>query len=340
MVILFDIGHPAHVHLLKNLIKFFNNSPHKVIVTSREKDVTNKLLKHYGIKYICISKPRNSIGGMIIELIQRNIRIFNLHRVNKFNLSIGATMSIAHLSAFFNVPSYNLGEDDDDVIPLYTLITFPFTKQIINPEVIRSKKWKKKRVLYPSYHELAYLHPNNFSPDANVLKKYNLEKGRYVIVRFSALKAYHDLGEHGINEELSKRIRSLCKGYKIVESNEKQNSNEIEPWDIHHVLAFSKLLISDSQTMTIEGAVLGIPSIRINSFVGRCSVIEELENKYKLTMGFKPEDEELALESIKNVLKNKNSENEWKKRKNIMLKEKIDLNEWIINYFKKELIYN
>jgi hypothetical protein len=223
---------------------------------------------------------------------------------------------------------------------LYTLITFPFTKQIINPEVIRSKKWKKKRVLYPSYHELAYLHPNNFSPDANVLKKYNLEKGRYVIVRFSALKAYHDLGEHGINEELSKRIRSLCKGYKIVESNEKQNSNEIEPWDIHHVLAFSKLLISDSQTMTIEGAVLGIPSIRINSFVGRCSVIEELENKYKLTMGFKPEDEELALESIKNVLKNKNSENEWKKRKNIMLKEKIDLNEWIINYFKKELIYN
>ena len=245
-------------------------------------------------------------------------------------------MSLAHLSAFYGVPSYNLGEDDDDVIPLYAMITFPFTTRIINPEVIRYKKWKKKRVLYQSYHELAYLHPNNFKPDESILEKYGLKKTRYVIIRLSALKAYHDIGKKGISNRLAKRIKQLCSTYRIIESEEKVLVDQIEPWDMHHVLAFSKLLISDSQTMTIEAAVLGIPSIRINSFAGRCSVIEELEEKFNLTLGFKPNDEETAMNAIKSILINDKSSVEWEKKREVMLNEKFDFNQWMINYFEDQ----
>ena len=338
MNILFDIGHPAHFHLLKNLIIYLKNNQHNIIVTTRNKDVTNKLLTHSGIQFNCISSPKTNIVGMIFELIQRDVSIFKLHWKYNFNLSIGSTMSIAHLSALFNVPSYNLGEDDDDVVPFYTLITFPFTKKIVSPEVVRYKKWRNKRVLYPSYQELAYLHPNNFIPNEKILNKYNLEKGRYVIARFSALKAYHDIGKKGINDNLWKRIKSMCHGYKIIITRENERSHHIDPWDMHDIIAFAKMIISDSQTMTIEGAVLGVPSIRINSFVGRCSVIQELEDKYQLAYGYLPYQEDLALTMISDIINNSDSEKIWGERRNKMLAEKVDFNQWLIDFFEKGLM--
>ena len=162
----------------------------------------------------------------------------------------------------------------------------------MHPQCIRFKRWKKKRVLYPSYHELAYLHPNNFVPDLNILRKYNLEEKNYVVVRFSSLNAHHDAGKTGLSNALWEEIESLCKGFTTVFSIEGEMSHQISPWDMHHILAFSKMIISDSQTMTVESAVLGVPSIRINSFFDRCSVLDELENKYELTFAFHPNQKE------------------------------------------------
>ena len=44
------------------------------------------------------------------------------------------------------------------------------------------------------------------------------------------------------------------------------------------------MFIGDSQTMTSEAAVLGVPSLRCNSFAGRISYINEQEFKYGLTL--------------------------------------------------------
>ena len=51
MNILFDIGHPAHVHLFKNAIWKLEAKGHKVAITSREKDVTTSLLDYYGFEH-------------------------------------------------------------------------------------------------------------------------------------------------------------------------------------------------------------------------------------------------------------------------------------------------
>ena len=58
------------------------------------------------------------------------------------------------------------------------------------------------------------------------------------------------------------------------------------------------MFIGDSQTMTSEAAVLGTPAIRCNSFVNRISYLEEEENTYELTFGFKPEDSLKMFEHI------------------------------------------
>ena len=44
--------------------------------------------------------------------------------------------------------------------------------------------------------------------------------------------------------------------------------------DIHHVLYFADLFIGDSQSMTVEAAMLGTPSIRINNFANKISIIK------------------------------------------------------------------
>ena len=45
MKILIDIGHPAHVHYFKNLIKIMSNSSKaEFLVTSRDKEMAHYLL--------------------------------------------------------------------------------------------------------------------------------------------------------------------------------------------------------------------------------------------------------------------------------------------------------
>lgn len=52
MKILFDMGHPAHVHFFKNAIWELEKRGHQVKVTAREKDVTLELLGAYKIPYV------------------------------------------------------------------------------------------------------------------------------------------------------------------------------------------------------------------------------------------------------------------------------------------------
>ena len=59
MRILFDMGHPAHVHFFKNAIWELQKRGHQVKITARDKDVTLELLEAYGIPY----ENRGSAGA-------------------------------------------------------------------------------------------------------------------------------------------------------------------------------------------------------------------------------------------------------------------------------------
>lgn len=331
---LIDIGHPAHVHLFKNFIFHLQKEGIPFTVVARKKEITLNLLDHYQIPYTCLSAPRTNLTGMFLEFLNRTFKILKLHLKEGFTIALGTSVSIGYLSLFTfgKVKSYNFSEDDDHVIPLQAYLSYPFSSKIINPDCIVFSKWKNKRVLVPSYHELAYLHPNNFIPDISVPKKYGLEPGNFVILRLSALKANHDKNAKGISTALLELIKKEINEFEIIESNEGKQGGKIKPWDMHHVLAFSKMIISDSQTMSAEGAVLGVPSLRINNFIGRISYLNELENKFNLGFGFFPEQEEEILSCIKELVNN-NSYYDLEKRRNTLFDEKIDFNQWQIDYF-------
>ena len=339
MNVLFDIGHPAHFHLFKNLVKELRKNNHSVLLAVRDKDVLVSLLERDGFSYYLLSRAGKGFLGLALELLVRDVKMYYACRNFRPDLLIGSSVSIAHVGKLMGIPSLVFSEDDDPVVPLFAYLTYPFAYRIVNPACVKYHHWKAKRLLHRSYHELAYLHPNNFTPDRDILEKYNLKEKSYIVARFSALQAHHDVGESGLPVNTWIKIERLVQGhgYQVIKSVENERSHMIDPWDIHHVLSFAKMLVSDSQTMTAEAAVLGVPAVRINSFVGRIGYLDELENSYRLAIGLLPYQEDEILKTIDSILKDPSTDKTWEGKRKIMLSEKQDLNQWMIGLIGKFL---
>jgi predicted glycosyltransferase len=196
------------------------------------------------------------------------------------------------------------------------------------------------------------LHPATFSPDHRIVQKYFSKEQKYFLIRLVSFTAGHDIEmAHGglrINE-LHKLIGILEKHGRVFITSESKIPAEFEKYkliidvkDIHHILAFAYLFIADSQSMIMEAAMLGTPSIRYNSFVGKISVLEELENEYGLTTGIHNSKPDLLIKKVEELLKIQDLRKEFITRKLKMLSDKIDVNRfmtWFIeNYPESEKI--
>jgi uncharacterized protein len=256
---------------------------------------------------------------------------------------VGTSVENTHIGKLLGIPTINVNEDDHDVVPLYSKLSYPFASTILSPSTCTTGPWEKKTIHYKGYHELAYLHPNNFTPNIEIVKKYVNPGSPYFIIRFAKLSAHHDKGIKGINDDVAhKLIRMLEPHGQIIITSEKKLNPDFEPYRVninpihmHHIMAFATIYIGDSQTMAAEAGVLGTPFIRFNDFVGRIGYLEELENKYKLGFGIRPSEPSklfstlnylLALKSIKTIFAEKRLE---------MLKEKIDVNRFMIWFIEK-----
>jgi predicted glycosyltransferase len=271
------------------------------------------------------------------ELVLRTCKIFHLHHQRAFDLALGSSVSIGHLTAIFGVQSINFCEDDDHVVPLYVWLAYPFVSQIVNPRGLLCHRFIAKRLFHDSYQKLAYLHPDNFQPDPCVLDKYNLAPDAYTVIRCSAYTAYHDVGQSGFSESFLGAVKQRLGEEPIVLSVENEKSHDIDPVDMHHILAFARIVICDSQSMAVEAAMLGVPSLRMSSFAGKIAVLNELEQKYALTMGFRPDEGNALLEELDALQAHANLKEEWTRRRAVMLQDKVDLNRWMIDLVERRL---
>jgi hypothetical protein len=79
--------------------------------------------------------------------------------------------------------------------------------------------------------------------------------------------------------------------------------------------------------MASEGAILGVPTIYINSL--KLGYIEEQRYRYGLLYSFRSEEQVLR-KSIE-LIKNNNLKNRWINRRDKLLSEKIDVTDFIVN---------
>ena len=297
MNILIDIGHPAHIHYYRNLAKELEKSGHKITWTIKNIEILKILRDIYGFSYYTLPGKVDNLLGKIMRQVQFDIKLLNICRREKIDVAIGTSVSVAHVSRILKVKSIIFDDDDDEVQPIVTKYVNPFADTLLSPDSLKGKRKRKDTIYYAGFHELAYLHPNRFHPDESVLSKVGLKKGEtFFIMRFNVFKAHHDVGIKGLSLKQKIALIDILKPYgRIFITTERNIEPELEeyqlpisPENIHSFMAYATIFLGDSQTMTSEAAMLGVPSLRCNSFAGRISYLEEEEHHYDLTFGFRP----------------------------------------------------
>ena len=306
----------------------------KVVVVVRPKDIAEQLCREAGWDYIGLCPRPNGHGHfqLAAAVAHRVKEVADIVRRERPDMLLGSDGVLAYVGWWFGLPRFEFFDDDYDVIKLYAQIYFPFYTDLVCPKVTDAGRWIKKKRAYDGYQKLAYLHPSHFTPDRTVMERYVPDNSRFFIVRLSALQAHHDTGMHGLGREQAIRLIDILKYYgRVFISSEYPLDSQFEPYrmninplDIHHLLYFADIYVGDSQSMAVEAAVLGTPAIRCNDFVGRISVLNELEQRYKLAFGIRPDEPDKLYTTIDHLLSMPNLKEEFATRRARMLTEKTD----------------
>jgi len=341
MNLLFDIGHPAHVHLLKNVARSLQSDGHHVYFSVRDIPVAKRLMNIYGMDYLDLGAKKDSRLGKIRTVIHQDRVLTKFVRKNHIECGLSSGIVLSHVSQLTRMKAFMFDDDDDSVEPLVVTFGHPFSDIVFTPDSI--SRATRHAIYYAGTHELAYLHPNWFTPDESVLQRAGIKKDeRFFIMRFVAFKGHHDRHQRGLSSEQKKALIDLMKAHgRVIITSERAESPIFEPYllpvqpeDIHSLMYYASMFVGDSQTMTSEAAILGVPAVKCNTFAGHLSVPNELENKYGLCFSFSPSDFDLFYEKVKSLLESPDTQIEWKKKRERFLADKIDVSAFFIWFIK------
>jgi uncharacterized protein len=341
MNILIDIGHPAHVHLFKNFAKQMIEKGNKVLFTCRDKEFEIKLLESNGFDYISFGKKYKSLTGKIWGMIKFDFMEYKVALKFKPDIFLSHGSLYAAFASFLVHKPHISFEDtfNFEQIRLYK----PFTDVILTSDYEHPLK-SKKVIKYAGYHELAYLHPNNYTPDKSVLNILGVKDNeKYVIIRFVAWAATHDIGHKGISyQNKLKAIEEFSKYAKVFISSEYELPVEfqkykinIPPEKMHDALAYANLVWAESFTIPAECAVLGTPSIITHNT--KSYYLTEEEEKYDLCYCYSEslDDQQKSIQKGIELLHNDKLKEEWRIKADRLLEDKIDVTAFLLWFVEK-----
>lgn len=337
MKLLIGVAHPADVHLFKHLIWLLEKKGHNVKIIGRNKDLCKTLLDRYDFEYDLISNAGNGVFGLGLEMISRTKKCVSI--IKRYNPDIVLSMMdppSAIASKVYGKKYISLADTEHS--KLVTNLTLPFSDVVLTPSCFR-KDLGDKQIRYEGYKELAYLHPNFFQPNPNVLSELGLtENDPYIVMRFVSWGAIHDVGQHGIcnKKDLVKMLKSY--GKVFITSEEEMDVEleryklELPPEKLHDLLYYATLYIGEGATTASECAVLGTHAIYVNTL--RLGYLDEEEEKYDLVYNFSTQEdiEKKVYDKALELLKNPNLREDGKKKRDKLLKDKIDVTQFIAQF--------
>ncbi|GJL81458.1 MAG: hypothetical protein DHS20C01_10920 [marine bacterium B5-7] len=292
MNILIEAHHPAHIHFFKHVIRILIDRGDEVLVLGRDRDVMRSLLDSYSyIPNILISATGTGNRFPLAEFLHRQRQVASSIRTRKPDIVMSLMGTYTQSAKLFGVP--NLIFTDSEFQRTAHAIAHPFATRIHTPECF-GKSLGRKHIRYRGYHELAFLHPDRFTPDPCVLNELGgIAEGDYMVLRVSAWDTLHDIGEQGLANQLTDTVRSLSRYLKVfivpergVDLGELESHRlALSPHRLHDVLAFARLVVSEGASTASEAACLGVPAVYINS-TSR-SYLDDQENRYGLVHNFR-----------------------------------------------------
>ena len=322
MRVLIDINHPAHVHLFKKLYFELRKRNVFVLVTVTQKDIAKLLLEKYNIPYLSMGSYGNTTFSKVINLPLKSLYIWYLAWKYKIDVLLGVSFRVSHATFLTKKKSFVF--DDTEHAKQEILLYKYFATKIVTPKSFEISLGRK-HIRYNGFHELAYLHPNYFKSRVETLELLGLKKSEtFFVLRFVSWEAVHDLGHAGISiENKRKLIKLLTPQGRIIISSEKKLDTEFEkyrmsicPTKMHDLLYYCSLFVGEGGTMALESAVLGTPSVYVNSL--DAGVLKEQVN-YGLLTSLR-NDQEL----INIVEKKLPTINEEKKQNRLIVKKMLE----------------
>lgn len=339
MNILIDIGHPAHVHMFKCFAHTMIENNHKVLFTTRDKEFEIRLLQNEALSCDSLGRKHKSIVGKIWDLCRFNMKVWRIAFRFKPDVFLShGSITASHVAFIMGKPHIAFEDTFNfEQVRLYK----PFTKVILTSDYQNPLSQDRRNISYAGYNELLYLHPNHFSPDKTVLQELGVsEDDKYVIIRFVAWNASHDVGHKGITyENKIKAIQSFFPYAKVFISSEKELPQELEQYRIriapermHDAMAFASLIFGESSTMAEEAAMLGVPAIFLND--NSTIYTQHLESSYQLCLNYSEssQDQVKAIAKAVEILSvdKQTIGEEYALRRRKMLSEKIDVTAFLV----------
>ena len=232
MKILIYLGHPAHFYNYRNVIPRLKAAGHEVEILIKKKDVLQVLLDNAGLPYHNILKEgrKDTKLGILWGTLKRAWRLNEFCAVFKPDILTGTSVENSWIGKFRHIPVININEDDAPVVPKYAKLSYPWADEILTPVVCDNGKWNDKSVKYHSYHELAYLHPNHFTPNIDIVHNYFSTDKPYFLIRFAKLKAHHDTGIKGIDTGIAQKLIDILLPHgQVFISSERELEPQFEP---------------------------------------------------------------------------------------------------------------
>lgn len=334
MRVLVDVTHPAHVHLFRPAIAEFRERGHAVRVVSREKDVTTDLLDAYGIDHTALSRKRSGPVGVAREWPARAARLARV--VREFGPDVVLSRlnpASAHVASLLGVP--NVVFHDTEVAGLLDRVTAPFAAAVATPAAF-DRSLPTRHVRYRGFHELAYLHPTRFTPDAERLRDAGVDPDApYSVVRLVAMDAHHDDGTEGFSRAaVADLVDGLAEHGDVHVTSEGPLPDALAeyatavPVDaMHDLLAFADVYVGDSATMATEAGVLGTPAVRYDPLDTEMGNFEALA-AYGLVRS--TTDEREAVETAVDLATDPNADRRWQHGRQRLLAENIDLTAFVV----------
>ena len=331
---IFTVQHPAHVHLFRNTIDELEKSGHEPFIFVREKDIVLELLDSYDIPYTVLAGKADTLVELAGRQAEYEFRLLKHARQIKPDVMVAmGEPGVTHVSTLLGCPGIIF--TDTEHAWLQNALAFPFADKVCLPTCYQGNR-RSKQVRYKGYHELAYLHPNRFTPDPSILDEVGLNKeDSFTILRLNAWQSAHDLGDSGFSEVQNVVSQLEDAGTEVIITSEPDLPESLEQYNsevpldrIHDLMYYADLLIGESATMAAESAVLGTPAVFIST--SRRGYTDELGDRYGLVYTFSGTDrQEAGIEKALSIL-NESDQGKWERRQERLLEDKIDTTEFIL----------
>lgn len=335
--IIFEITHPKHFHQFKNLIGLFAGE-NRIMILARNKEVVLNLVKSIDVEYYAYNDfGKNLITKSILipKILFKYVKVISKFKPD-FIISRSSPYS-AFLSKLFNYESIIF--PDSEVVTLTKRFVAPQSNLIITPNNY-TIDYGKKHHRVSGFFEESYLSPRYFKPDTNIIQsgiKHPDEK--FFFLRFVSWQANHDVNQFGFDLEQKRALVNYLSNFgNVLISSEQTIEKEFEkfriripPENIHHILSQARMYVGDSQSMATEAALLGVPSIRYNSFVGDRDMSNFIKLEKELGLLYNFNDFDLLLKKIEELLSNPDLKQEWNKKREKYFKNAGDINQESLN---------